>query len=768
MKHLLQKIAEVLIKRKWYVLIALMITTIVLSLSIRNLKIDNALETWFLRDDVTLVNYNEFKRIYGNDEIIAVWIKSDGSVFDRPFVERIYDISKRIKQNPMIKRVISMTAAPYLDRQNNNLVVEDFVKEPPGEGFSGETLRHRIEGTPVWNRLLFNKNRTATIMFIEPLASADMDAKRPEILKFVKESLKGVDYRLAGMGVVYDELNRISIQDSSIFTLLSFVLIFATLIFLFRRSRLLIASLFATVINLLLFLGVYAFFGQSLNMVSAILPSLIVILGLEDIIFIFANYESFPEGEHRLRDSLAFTIAPCFFTSLTTALGFFAFITSPMHILKSFGLFAAIGVMLEFIVAVIVSAFIISRYEQKKHRSLQKAPPSDDRMDRFFQRFLRSINSLNGRHYGKIFFSSLILLVVGVYGVFHLTVDTYSIDFLLDKNKVKQDSRFFEKDYGFYLPLEIRIKAEGVEGVKDPNFLNNLERLQQNMERKPYFQKATSIVDVVKQLNRVLTDGKESSYRIPDTRNAVAQILLTYELDEDNDLSYLVKNDYSEARLTVRVPMMTSLTFKTYLESAEAEIKSVFGDRAGITFGGYIPLYVKLINYVAQSQISSFIIAFVLIFLAIGVLFRSVPQLLIVIFPNVLPIILTLAFMAATGIFLDIATVTIAAVTIGLSVDNSIHYMNMYNRLRSLGAGTREAIDEALLLVGKPMFISNIYLVVGYLIMLLAHVKSVIFFGALIALTLFLAVLCDIILLPSMMIIFFRDKGKDAGLLRQK
>ena len=768
MKQLLQKIAEILIKRKWYVLIALVMVTIALSLSLKNLKLENSLEIWFLRNDPTLVNYNEFKKIYGTDEIFAVWIKSEGNVFDRTFVEHIFDISKRIKQNSMIRRVISMTAAPYLDRQNDNLVVEDLVTERPGDNFNSETLRSRIEGSPLWNRLLFNKDRTATVMFIEPTARTDMDVNRPEILAFIKESLKGIDYRLAGMGVIYDELNRISLEDSSLFALLSFVLIFVTLIFLFRRVRLLIASALATVFNLLLFLGIYAFFGQSFNMVSAILPSLIVILGIEDIVFIFANYESFPEGEHRLRDSLAFTMAPCFFTSFTTALGFFAFIVSPMHILKSFGLFAAIGVVLEFFVAVIISAFILSRYEQKKHRSLQKAPPAEGRMDLFFRRFLKSINSLNGRHYKKIFVSSLILLVLGVYGIFYLTIDTYSIDFLLDSNKVKQDAKFFEKDYGFYLPMEIRIQAEGVEGVKDPKFLNNLDILQQNMERKPQFQRATSIVDVVKQLNKVLTDGKESSYRIPDTRNAVAQILLSYELNEDNDLSYLVKNDYSEARLTVRVPMATSQTFKVFEEITRAEIKNVFGDSARITLGGYGPLYVKLIDYIAQSQISSFIIAFILIFLAVGVLFRSVSQLLIVIFPNVLPIILTLAFMAATGILLDVATVTIAAITIGISVDNSIHFMNMYNRLRSLGTRKREAIDQALLLVGKPMFVSNVYLVVGYLIMLLAHVKSVIFFGALISLTLTTATVCDIILLPSMMMIFFKDKDSDAAPLRQK
>lgn len=758
MRTLLQKLAEILITRRWPILIILVVVTIAFSLSMRNLIIDNKLESWFLRDDPTLVHYNEFKELYGNDEIIVAWIKADGDVFNRDFVARIYDLSRRIEADPGIKRVISMTTAPYVDSRSDALVVEDLVKAHPDEGFSGEALRKKIEEWPAWNKILFNKDRTATMIFIEPKVSADMDAMRPQLLKFVKQALAGFNYRLAGMGVVYDELNILSLRDSSVFTSLSFVLLLGTLAVLFRRAHMMMAAIAATVINVLLFLGVYAFFGQSLNMVSAILPSLIIILGLEDVIFFCANYESFPEGEHRLRDSLAFTMAPSFFTSLTTALGFLAFTACPMQILKSFGLFAAIGVMLELFVSAILCAFFIGRLEQKKDRSLSTKTLGEGHIDVLFRRFLRLISIFNAAHYRKITGASLILLGVGLFGVFYLTVDTYSIDFLNDKNTVKQDSLFIEKDYGLYLPMEIRIKAQGQDGVKDPVFLRKLDELQVNLETKPYFQRASSVVDVVKQLNKVLTDGKESSYGIPETKNAVAQILFTYEMNPDNDLPNLVKDDFSEARLTVSVPMVTSRTFKSYLESAEAEIRDVFGEQAQITFGGYIPLYVKLIDYIAKSQIESFIIAFVLIFLATGVLFRSVSQLLIIILPNVLPIILTLAFMAASGIFLDIATVTIAAVTIGLSVDNSIHFMNMYNRLRSRGAGNREAIDQALILTGKPMIISNAILIVGYLVFLFASVKSVILFGALIALTLSTALLCDIILLPSLMLFFFKSR----------
>lgn len=762
MKKFREKIADVLINRKWLVLTILIVLTLGLSIFIKNLKIDNSLECWFLKNDPTLINYNEFKKIYGNDEIISVWIKPAGNEFNREFVTQIYDVSQALEKNPMVKRVVSISKAPYMDMQNNELIVEDLVKERPDEHFQFETLKNKIESTPLWNKILFNKDKTATMMLIEPVASPDMDLQRPQILSFVKNSLIGFDYKLAGMGVMYDELNKISLNDSSLFTTLSFILLLVTLCFLFRRAYVLKASIIVSVINTLLFLGIFTLFGQNLNMVTAILPSLLIILGLEDVIFILSNYEAFPEGKNRLRDSLAFTMAPCFFTSLTTALGFFAFSTSPMAILKNFGIFAAIGVMLEFVVALIVCAFVIKRKEEKQIQSQVPATAQkQNSMDAMFERFMSWVSAFDQKHYKVIVIAFVVLFAIGVYGTTHLTIDTYSIDFLLDKNTVKQDSRFIEADYGFYLPMEIRLKTNHADGIKDPEFLKKLDRLEQNLETIPQFQKVTSIVDVVKQLNKVLTDNNDSSYKIPDTRNAVAQELLLYELGEDNDLSYFVDGDYSEARLTVRIPMVSSRSMKKCLDAADAEIKKIFtSNDVTVVYGGYIPLYIKLIDYTAESQISSFLLAFILIFISAGFLFRSIPQFLIIILPNIFPIIMTLAFMAVTHIFLDIATVTIAAVTIGLSVDNSIHFLNMYNKLRSEGLSLKDGIEKSLLSVGKPMFVSNIILIAGYLIMLFANIKSVIFFGALIALTLFIAVLADILLLPSMMLLFFRKENK--------
>lgn len=757
MESFLRNVVDFLIVRRKYLFIGMLLITAGLTLTFGNLKIENALEVWFLKDDPTLHNYNEFKRIYGSDEVIAVWVKPDTTIYEKEFVSRIYTISNSMLQNPLIRRVLSITKAPYMDGAHNELTVEDLVNKAPDDSFAPDVLKRRLENTPLWHTLFLDKDGSSIVVLVEPKDSQDMDARRPEILKFVGDSFKGMTYKMAGLGVVYNELNRISLRDASTFTLLSFILLVLAIWILFRNRHVLYASLITMFVCTLLFVGIFCLFGQKFNMISAILPSLIVILCLEDVIYIFATYFETSPGPNRLRESLRHIIVPCFFTSLTTAIGFFSFSFSSMAILKSFGIYASIGVMIEYFVAVAVSVFILAIIDRRDpgaaaHSSLETARGGA------VHSLLTWINEFVFRNHRGVAAVALAVFAVGVFFASWIKVDTYTIEFLLDSNQVKRDSAFFEKEYGFYVPLEVRLKPTGPDGVKSPAFLRKLDELQTRLAKDSQISRPTSIVDIVKQLNRVLTDGKESSYRVPDDQKAVAQELLLYEMDDNNDLAHFVDTGYTEARLTLRVPMVSSQVGKKIMERVEKEVGLVYGKEAQATFGGYIPLYVKLLEYIAESQVESFLLAFFLIFISTGLLFRSLRLFLITVAVNIVPIACTLGIMGIVGVDLDVATVTIAALTIGLSVDNTIQYLYTCGRKLEGGMAENEAIRESLLTTGKPMFISNAILVIGYCVMAFSSVKSVIYFGVLIAATMLFAVICDLFLLPSLLLLFRRSR----------
>ena len=725
--------------------------TIVLCFFLKNIKIDNSLEVWFLKDDPALVNYNEFKDIYGNDEIIIAWIKPDTNPYEKTFVTNIYNISEKMEGYDLINRVISITKAPYIDSKGMDLIVEDMVNKEPDYSFDSEELKRKLMSNPLWEKLILNTDRSAVLMLIEPVVGKDMDAERPHIISFVKNALNGLTYKLAGMGVVYEELNRISLKDTTLFSSLAYLILISSLYIFFRRLSIILVATLTIIFSSLIFLGIFGLCGQSFNMFSAILPTLIIILCLADIIHVFSHYDKAKPGTNRLSNTLSYVLIPCMFTTLTTGIGFSALISSPMAVLKNFGIFASFGVFLAYFVSMIICSSVLAR--QTHHPLVEKQSASQKD---FLDAILLKINRMDQKHYQSIVVLGIILILISIFGILKLEIDTFSMNFLLDSNQVKKDSYFFEKDYGYYVPLEVRLAPKNADGnVKNPDFLKKLSFLQKQLDKEPGLTKSTSIADIVKQLNKVLTDNTDKSYQIPDTRQAVAQELLLYEMDSDNDITYFVDSMYKETRLTIRIPMESSKEMQKKIALVTSKIKAIFHDSVEITYGGYIPLYVEMMDYIMQSQVRSFLIAFVVIFIIIGILFRSFSVVLTGILPNILPIVLTLGFMGFTGINLDIATVTIAAIAIGISVDDSIHFIFMYNMQKQRGRNTNQAIEITLKTSGKAIITSSLLLIAGYLIMLFASVKSVIFFGLLIGISMLSALICDLILLPS--ILLFAD-----------
>ncbi|ETR68919.1 MAG: Patched family protein [Candidatus Magnetoglobus multicellularis str. Araruama] len=749
---ILHKTIFVLTEKRAYVLFGLTGIALFLCLFLTNITIDNSLEVWFLQDDPVLLNYNEFKDIYGNDEVIIAWVNPKGSIYEKKFVSVIYSICQKMEEYSLINRIVSITKAPYLDSHEMNLIVEDMVNKEPDDSFRPEELKSKILSNPLWEKLILNADQSSILILIEPVAGQNMDAERPQIIAYVKNALKHLNYKLAGMGVVYEELNRISLKDTSLFSSLAYILLISALFIFFRRISILIAATLTIIYSSLIFLGIFGLCGQSFNMFSAILPTLIIILCLADIIHVFSHYDKTEPGPDRLQKTLSFVLVPCLFTTVTTGIGFSALISSPMAVLKSFGMFACLGVFLAYFVSIIFSAALLARQGQTSNS--KSSPIGTD----FLDRLIEKISAMNYQYHKWIVFAGALIVCFSVYAISTLEVDTFSMNFLLDSNPVKQDSYFFEKDYGYYVPLEVRLRPRHPDGVKNPDFLKKLSHLQKQLDNVPNLAKSTSIADIVKQLNKVLTDNRQASYRIPDTKAAVAQELLLYEMDSDNDISYFVDSMYTEARLTIRIPMESSKEMEEKIHLVKSKIKAMFHDTVEIKFGGYIPLYVKMMDYIMQSQIRSFMIAFIVIFAIIGLLFRSFTVILTGIIPNILPIFFTLGFMGITGINLDIATVTIAAIAIGISVDDSIHFIFMYKTQRRKGLPIKEAVDRTLKTSGKAIITTSLLLITGYLVMIFASVKSVIFFGLLIGISMVSALICDLVLLPSVLLLFAKAR----------
>ncbi|PKL45226.1 MAG: hypothetical protein CVV41_03805 [Candidatus Riflebacteria bacterium HGW-Riflebacteria-1] len=714
----------------------------------RNINLDNSLELWFLEDDPTLATYKEFKAKYGNDEIILAMIdcRRDG-MFSPAMLSAVYKASRAIEEDTAnFRRVLSVGLSPYIGLQNDELVIEDLMSGTVETESAAAQIEARFMDDPFKRRILQNASSTWAIIIAEPVASADMDVRRPLIIESVRKKLAGFEYRLAGMGVMYDELNRLSIQDGVVFNAVAFTVIAVLIFALYRSWMFLLMALGAMLFSGLSFLGFYGLFDQNFNMVTIVLPTLMMILSVSDVAYVYNNY-CFNSGkihknlEEGLADVFYQTLSPCLFTSLTNTCGFFALTASSLSVLRIFGWFAGFASITEYLISMIVSAYVLGHGELKEEIQIKR--PLESQINWVVKRV--------PAWYRQILVLFALAAALGVYGITQLNVDTYSMGFLHEKNQVRLDSDQVEALYGNYLPLEVRLLTGKRGGILTVDFMQRLQKTHADLDAATGFEKPASIVDVFKKLNQVWSDGTEATYVVPDSDDKIAQLMMQYESDSDNDLEYMTdKPDYTEARLTIRVPMLSAAALRDFEEKAKEILHKNF-DGTGISwkFGGYVPLYARIISYVTWSQISSFALAFVFVFGAIAILFRRVDAMVLVILPNVFPILMTLGVMGLTGIRLDIATVTIAAIALGIVVDDTIHSLyQLYDPSRSNLTPT-EAIINGIEEAGPAMVSTSLIYSLGFLFMVFASIKSIVYFGLLLSFTIVVALLCDIVLLPA-------------------
>jgi len=468
-----------------------------------------------------------------------------------------------------------------------------------------------------------------------------------------------------------------------------------------------------------------------------------LIVGLADSVHIMmytARLRGDLSRRERVVKGVGFMLWPCLFNTLTTAGAFLALTASPMAVVRDLGLFCAVGLVGAFVSAVVVCTFALH---------WRKAEPVIKDSG-----FLNSVTGVLARsgvnHPWMVLAASLVLAGACGWGVNRVEEDTYSIGFLKESHLVRQDSEFIEKNLGPYTPLEILVRAEN--NLLKLGMLEKIEAWQQRAVEKDHAGWAFSVVDVLKRMGQRGGAG----YKLPKDQRFLDLALKGMKLEAGDTYDQVVESE-KMIRVTFGIPMRSARGMKESLDNILAQADFPAGIR--LVPSGYIPLYVRMMEYIVDTQVSSFVIAFLVIFLLIGILFRSVRFTLLALPSNLLPVLATLGVMGLTGIRLDVATVTIAAIVLGLVVDDTVHFLYHLRHELKEGDDAGEAASRSVRSIGHSMALSSIVLVIGFAMLGLAPVKSVSYFGLLCALAMFSAILADLLVVPAL-VKAFRIKAR--------
>ncbi len=729
---------------RWWLLGLLLPACLLMASGAVRLKIDNSVYVWFVEGDPALVAYDAFQDQFGNDEVVILSVQSDDGVLAGDGLQRLHAVHQAAKQTAGVADVTSLVDIAHIRIQDGGIEVEQAIDDTT----TAAELRDRVlSDRTLRGKLISDDGNTALVL---ARLEVGIDDRRDAIMAELHENVEAIAPATpeAGIGLIFSALNTGSARDIAVVGTVSYGVIFGLLWLLFRRIGPVILTIGVVAISASATVGLMGWLGRDLNMVTMTLPTLVLIIGIADCVHMLRHVAARPEvnRKDRVVRGVGEVLWPCLFTSLTTAAGFAALGTAKMAVVRDLGWFSAAGVLLAFVTSLIVVLVALEWewFEPKRQGAAM------------LKRNLVGVGDFSVRYRQEVLGLCVTAVLAGAWGISRIDVDTYSIDYFYESHEVRRDSAAIEATFGPYTPLELVLEGDDLRNVET---LRAVAAWQDAMEQDDQVGWTVSVADVTRRLNQVWMDGTEADYNVPPNDNALEQVLFLYEQNDQADLTQMVVEGdmradevpaWTRLRVTAGIDMMSARDMGTAIDRLTA--LSALPEGVRIVPSGYLPLYVTMMDYVVSSQITSFAVAFVAIFTLLTLLFGSFRMALFAMPGNLLPIFVTLGVMGISGIRLDVATVTIAALILGLVVDDTTHFLYRYREMLHETGDHEAAVSRTLRSTGVAMTTTTVVLVLGFSILALATVKSVAYFGLLAALGLGTALVGDLMVLPALLV----------------
>lgn len=718
------------------------------SIGVFKIGVDNSVEVWFPEDDPALQYYQVFLNTFGNDESVVIGVSHpDGeSMLNQKGLLLIEEATALAEEVEGIASVMSLSRINVL--KGGNPIEAGPLWEGELSAEEVPEILEQIRSDQLLNGFV-GQDEKMVLLLAQMEAIDNIDTARDGILESLRSSLKTLSNPVAygGIGVVYSALNHASTQGAAFFIVGSYLLIALLLWILFRKVGPMLLTLGAVGGAATILMGIFGHLDQKINMVNMILPTIVLVIGVSSCVHMLVQVvEAKGETlEERARNGIAFVFWPCLLNTVTTCMGFLALGTATMPVVQGLGYFGALGLVISFILSVLICIVGATH--------IQGCIPSPVEYG-FLQGMVNQLSRMATQYPHRVLSVGGVVALIALMGITRLEVDTYSIDFLRESHEVRVDSNHLEEKYGPYTPLEFVIRPLNIEENETVFFetLKDIELWQDELNGHPAVGYTRSMVDLPRRANQLLEKG--GGFQLPEEPEALAQLLFLLSMDEDTQesLDKLYDVPSGMLRLSVGVPMTSAKQFDSLIKEFVA-LSHFRHAEVELLPSGYIPLYVTMMEYIVRSQLQSFGFAFLIIFAAVGILFRSLRMAVLSIPANLLPVLMTLGLMGLIGIRLDVATVTIAAIVLGLVVDDTIHFLYRYRHERIRASSELEAVKSTVRKVGRPMTITTIVLGLGFSVLGFAAVKSVAYFGLLLAFALLSALFSDLLIVPALIVL---------------
>jgi len=763
------QLAHIILKFRLPLLIILVILTAFFGYQARKVEWSFDLAKTVPDTDPDMVYFQEFKKLFGEDgNMLAIGVK-DSAIYQLDNFRKFRYLSDELARINNITNVLSLPSLQHLvkDDEKRRLEMKPFFVEIPETQHELDSMLAEANQIKVYSGQLINPTNGATLIMVsinkDILSTKNRDGVVGDVLMVAQmfEEDTGIKLHYAGLPYIrYINTSKVK-AELQLFLVLSVIVTGIILFFFFRSFQAVLFPLILIGTMIVWVMGTLSLFGYKITLLTGLIPPIIVVIGIPNCVYLLNKYhQEYAQHSDKMK-ALSNMIRRIgivtLMTNFTTAIGFLVLLIVDIVVLREFGTIAGINIMSTFIVSIIFIPTVFSYLPPPKKRHLKHLEMKP------LAKLLYWIDLLVHRHKYKVFLVSIVLVGVSLFGITRIKAISHMIDDLPDDSPVRYDLAFFESNFSGVMPLELLIDTGNKKGVLSLNNLRKIDQLVNFLDSIPYISQPVSIVSFVKAARQAFYNENPAFYSLPTTRDQA--FVLRYLQGEAGMSSGLASNFIDSTGQIIRVSVRIADVGSDKMDSLitqviEPKITELFdGTKLSATITGTTLLFIKGNKFLIQNLISSMILAFFVIAVVMGLLFRNLRMIVVSLIPNFIPLIITAGIMGYFGIPLKPSTALIFSIAFGISVDNSIHFLAKYRlELFSNNFFVPVAVSKSIKEVGSSMIYTSIILFFGFVIFAFSQFGGTVALGTLTSTTLFFAMFTNTILLPSLLLRF--DSGK--------
>ena len=717
-------------------------------------------------DHPKYIDYQQFRKQFGEDgNLLVIGIQSD-RMFNREVFNDYYSLYRQLKTTNGVSDVISVPSAVNLERVNGSEKLQ-AVQIFPDTVLTQEMIdssRNLFLSLPFYKGLLYNPQTNAWLMGIRIDGKILNSPKRLAVVNDIVQLSDAfskkhkLESHLSGLPLIRTMMAD-RIQKEMRWFLIGSVLLSAVILLIFFRSvSAMLISLSVVIIGVIWSLGVMNLFGYKITLLTALIPPLVVVIGIPNCIYFLNKYHSAYRETGDKRTALENMISKMgvvtLFCNIAAAIGFAVFSLTKSEILKEFGAVAGINIMALFFISLVLIPVALNALPVPKARHTKYLENAG------LLRWLDRLERWSLHHRKLIFISTAVILVASIAGITKLKSEGYIVDDLPKTDKIYTDLKFFENHFKGVMPLEIIVDTRKKYGVsRNLGNLKKIDSLNQFLSSRPYIGRPLSITEGLKFAKQAFFEGDSSFYIMPGDYDLPALAPYLTGGTEQNSFTKLVSSfmdsNKQKARISVNMKDVGSARLPFILDSVQQKANQLFDtSRYDVKLTGSSVTFLEGSSFIINGLKESVIWAFLLITLCMLYLFRSWRILFCSLIPNIIPLIITGGVMGWAGVPLKPSTVLVFSVALGIAIDITIRFLVNYKQQSKNGTDPEESVVETIHSTGVSIIYTSIVLIAGFVIFCFSG------FGGTKALTLVTATIANLVLLPALIIGLYRYKTK--------